>query len=363
MIPVIDGHNDLAWASREKRGYSADGLDASVPELHTDLPRLARGGVRGQFWSVWIDPVLTGAEQVTATLEQIDFVHRLVDANPERLVLARTAADVRRAIAGQRIASLLGVEGGAQIGGSLAVLRQYARAGVRYMTLTWNHTTDWADSATDAPRHDGLSDFGREVVREMNRIGVLVDLSHVSAATMRDALAVSTHPVLASHSGSRSVCDHPRNVPDDVVQAIGAAGGVVMVPFVPKFVSQSFNDWEQGGKQGEAPAVGISDVADHLDRLRELAGIDAVGLGADYDGTDLMPTGLEDVSRYQDLLAELHRRGWSSADLDAVAHENVLRVLEASDPAHQAFLEGRAGTPGAAAITPSVDTATREGHS
>lgn len=363
MIPVIDGHNDLAWASREQRGYTIEGLGDSVPQLQTDLSRLRRGGLRGQFWSVWIDPVLQGAEQVTATLEQIDFIHRLVDANQDAMVLARTAADVRRAIAEQRVASLMGVEGGAQINGSLAVLRQYARAGVRYMTLTWNHTTEWADSATDAPQHGGLTSFGEDVVREMNRIGVVVDLSHVAASTMRSALAVSEYPVMASHSGARAVCDHPRNVPDDVVASIAAGGGVVMAPFVTKFVSQAFYDWQQAGSEGEPPVVTVTDVADHLDHLREVGGISAVGIGADFDGTDLLPQGLEDVSHYQELLAELHGRGWSSADLDAVAHENVLRVLEASDEAHKNFLAGRAGSPAPVAIVPAVDTNAREGHS
>ncbi|MFJ8895036.1 membrane dipeptidase [Leifsonia sp. NPDC102414] len=360
MIPVVDGHNDLAWARREHHRYEVAGLDASCPDLHTDLPRLVAGGVGGQFWSVWVDPVLQGAEQVTATLEQIDFVHRLVQEYPERLRFARTADDVRAAIAEGRIASLIGVEGGDQLNGSLAVLRQFARLGARYVTLTWSRTTDWADSATDEARHGGLTDFGREVVREMNRIGVVVDLAHVAPSTMRDALAVSTRPVMVSHSCARALCDHPRNVPDDVLRAIGDGGGVVMVAFVPSFLSQERAEWVRGGQHGEAPPVGIADVADHVEHVRDVAGIHAVGLGADYDGTDSMPSGLGDVSRYQDLLDELRIRGWSEHELLALAHENVLRVLEASDPDHLAFLNGSAPSPRPAALTPAVDVAARE---
>ncbi|MFD4961025.1 membrane dipeptidase [Microbacterium sp. NPDC058389] len=359
MIPVIDGHNDLAWARRERFGYTTDGLDRVVPELHTDLPRLDAGGVGGQFWSVWIDPVLTGAEQVTATLEQIDFVHRLVAAYPDRLRLARTADDVRASMRDGRIASLIGVEGGAQLDGSLAVLRQYARLGARYLTLTWSRTIDWADSATDEARHGGLTDFGRDVVRELNRIGVLVDLAHVSPATMRDALQISTRPVIVSHSAAYALCAHPRNVPDDVLRAIGAQGGVVMVAFVPSFLSPARREWVEGGEHGDAPVVGIPQLADHIEHVRDVAGPHAVGLGADYDGTDAMPSGLEDVSRYQDLLQELRRRGWSEPDLGALAHGNVLRVLEASDADHLAFLAGTAEPPAAAALTPAVDADAR----
>ncbi|MCI1748002.1 MAG: dipeptidase [Acidipropionibacterium sp.] len=359
MIGVIDGHNDLAWACRQKRGYRVDGLDGNVPGLHTDLPRLVAGGVQGQFWSVWVDPVLTGAEQVTATLEQIDFVHRLVAAFPDRLELAATAADARRIAAQGRIASLIGVEGGAQINGSAAVLRQYARLGARYMTLTWSVTTDWADSATDEPRHAGLSGFGLDVVAEMNRIGMMVDLAHVAPSTMRDALDASTRPVMVSHSATAALCDHPRNVPDDVISRIGAGGGVVMVAFVPSFVSQARHDWVDAGEVGRPPAVGVSEVADHMDHVREVAGVAAVGIGADYDGTGSMPTGLDDVSHYQDLLAELSRRGWSDADLEAAAHGNVLRVLEAGDADYRAFLAGRSGRPDRRAIAPAVDTGER----
>ncbi|WP_336642901.1 dipeptidase [Microbacterium sp. MMO-113] len=358
---VIDGHNDLAWASRTLLGYRVAELSGAVAATQTDLPRLTAGGVAGQFWSVWVDPVLEGAEQVVATLEQIDFVHRLVDAHPQRFAIARTAADARAAMAEGRIASLIGIEGGDQLGGSLAVLRQFARLGARYLTLTWSRTIAWADSATDEARHGGLTDFGREVVREMNRIGVLVDLSHVAPTTMRQALEVTTRPVMVSHSGAFALCDHPRNVPDDVLAAIGAQGGVVMVPFVPTFVSQARRDWWEAGGEGEAPRVGVADVADHLDHVRRVAGAQAVGIGADYDGSDAMPDGLGDVSGYPTLFAELRHRGWSEDDLRAAAHENVLRVLEASDPDHEAFLAGGAGEPAAAALVPAVDTTIREG--
>ncbi|WP_314147253.1 membrane dipeptidase [uncultured Leifsonia sp.] len=359
MIPVIDGHNDLAWARREANGYDVSAVDGPCPGLHTDIPRLTAGGVGGQFWSVWVDPVLEGAEQVTATLEQIDFVHRLVDAHPERLRFARTASDVRAAMAEGRIASLIGIEGGDQLNGSLAVLRQFARLGARYLTLTWSRTTDWADSATDVARHGGLTDFGREVVRELNRIGVLVDLSHVAPTTMRDALAVTTRPVIVSHSCALALCDHPRNVPDDVLAAIGAGGGVVMVAFVPSFLSQARAEWVRAGEHGEPPAVGIADVADHIEHVRRVAGVHAVGLGADYDGTDAMPAGLGDVSHYQELFDELRARGWSEQDLAALGHGNVLRVLEASDADHLAFLAGDAPAPRPAALVPAVDTTER----
>ncbi|MDQ0614135.1 microsomal dipeptidase-like Zn-dependent dipeptidase/GMP synthase-like glutamine amidotransferase [Microbacterium sp. W4I4] len=357
MIPVIDGHNDLAWARRERHGYATTGLDGHVPELHTDLPRLVAGGVAGQFWSVWVDPALDGAEQVTATLEQIDFVQRLVQSHPDRLACARTAGEVRAAMAAGRIASLIGVEGGAQIDGSLAVLRQYARLGARYMTLTWSRTIDWADSATDDARHGGLTEFGREVVREMNRIGMLVDLAHVAPTTMRDALGASTRPVMVSHSGALALCDHPRNVPDDVLATIGERGGIVMVAFVPSFLSQARRDWVLSGEVGPMPLVGIADAADHIEHIREVAGVHAVGIGADYDGTDAMPSGLDDVSRYQDLLEELRRRGWTQNELEAIAHGNALRVLEASDGDYAAFLAGTAPAP--SWVAPSVDVARR----
>lgn len=350
MIPVIDGHNDLAWARRERYDLTTLRLDEVVADLHTDVPRLRKGGVGGQFWSVWVSPEHEGAAQVTATMEQIDFVHRLVHDYPEVFAFTRTAHEARKAIRQGRIASLIGVEGGGQINGSLGVLRQYARLGARYMTLTWNHTTEWADAATDEPRHGGLSAFGRDVVREMNRIGMLVDLAHVSPDTMRDAIATSTRPVMVSHSGAAALCDHPRNVPDDVLAAIGAGGGVVMVAFVPTFLDQARRDWSLAGEEGEPPAVTVATVADHIEHVRAVAGVHAVGIGADYDGTDAMPIGLEDVSGYPRLFDELRGRGWSEDDLQALAFRNVLRVLEASDADHLAFLSGHEDRPRALVV-------------
>lgn len=351
---VIDGHNDLAWTCRERRGYDTAGLDGPVEGLHTTIPGLRAGGVGGQFWSVWVDAALTGADQVTATLEQIDFVHRLVQAYPEDLELVRTAEQARAAMERGRVASLIGIEGGDQIGGSPAALRQYARLGARYMTLTWSRTIDWADSATDEARHGGLTEVGREVVREMNRIGMLVDLAHVSPDTMRDALDVSERPVVVTHSGALALCDHPRNVPDDVLARIGAGDGVVMVPFVPSFVSQARRDWLTAGGEGAPPPVTAADVADHVEHVREVAGLHAVGIGADFDGTESVPDDLGDVSTYPVLLEELRGRGWSEDDLRALASENILRLLERVDPDHERFLAGQAPPPRATALRPAL---------
>lgn len=343
---VIDGHNDFAWEAREQFGYRTAGFAAPIATTQTDLPRLRRGGVAGQFWSVYVSPErLHGADQVVATLEQIDFVHRLIAAYPQDLAFARTASQARAAMAAGKIASLIGVEGGAQFGGSLAVLRAFARLGARYLTLTWSRTIDWADSATDEARHGGLTDFGREVVRELNRIGVLVDLAHVAPTTMRDALAVSQRPPLVSHSAARAISPHPRNVPDDVLAEIGARDGVVMLPFVPSFLSRARYDWLEAGGEGEAPPVTVQDAADQLDYLRQVAGVHAVGLGADYDGSPEMPEGLEDVGCYPALFAELEARGWSEQELRGLGSENVLRVLEASDGDYERFLRGEAGEP------------------
>jgi Zn-dependent dipeptidase, microsomal dipeptidase homolog len=338
MPGVIDGHNDLPWELRTRHGSDLAAFATGLPGFHTDLPRLRSGGVVGQFWSVWVDPDLGQAAQVAATLEQIDLVHRLVSENPHDLAFARTAVDVTIAVESGRIASMIGVEGGAQIGGSLAVLRSYARLGARYLTLTWSRTTSWADSATDTERHGGLTEEGRAVVRELNEIGMIVDLAHVSPDTMRDALDVTTQPVMVSHSGARALCDHPRNVPDEMIMAIAAGGGVHMVTFVPSFLDEERRQWVNAGEVGEPPPVTVEDVADHLDHVRDVGGVTAVGLGGDYDGTGSMPTGLDDVSCYGALLDALSTRGWSAADLDALTHGNVLRVLAANDSAHIRFL-------------------------
>ena len=354
--PVADGHNDLLWTLRELCGYDFDEIDIAVRQdgrTHTDLPRLREGGVGAQFWSVFV-PSTLGHESVLATLEQVDAAYRMVERYADRLALATTADEAEAAMASGRVASLLGAEGGHQIDGSVAVLRMYHRLGVRYLTLTHNENVPWADSATDEPVLGGLSDFGREVVAEMNRIGMMVDLSHVSADGMRDALAVATAPVLFSHSSAYEVVNHPRNVPDDVLATMAAAGGVCMVSFVPRFVNQANRDWAFAAEDG-ARALGIepkelarfepylaelqrtdppppatlADVVEHVEHVREVAGIDHVGLGGDYDGVTTLPDGLEDVSTYPALLEALADRGWSAEDLGKLTCRNVLRVLRA----------------------------------
>jgi membrane dipeptidase len=356
--PLVDGHNDLAWAMRELCGYDLDraDLEAGEPRLHTDLPRLRRGRVGAQFWSVYVPSTWQGDAAVTATLEQVDFVHRLAARHPEHLAIANTAREVREAFAAGRVASLLGMEGGHSINCSLGVLRSMRALGVRYMTLTHNDNVPWADSATDEPVLHGLSDFGEEVVREMNRIGMLVDLSHVSAEVMRHALRVTTRPVIFSHSSARAVCDVPRNVPDDVLQDLPANGGVCMVTFVPGFVSPAHAEWTARVKQEAArrgisprdyvgmqpllqemarrdppPDATLQDVVAHVEHVRDVAGVDHVGIGGDYDGSAFMPVDLPDVASYPRLFAALAERGWSSTDLAKLAGENALRVREAAD--------------------------------
>ncbi|WP_439692267.1 dipeptidase [Curtobacterium sp. SP.BCo] len=328
-FPVIDGHNDLPWERRDTHDSGVEGIDTEDGSLHTDLPKLRAGGVVGQFWSVFVpadDP-----DPVRTTLQQVDVAHRIIERYPDTLALARTAAEVRAAIDSGRIASLLGAEGGHSIGDDLAVLRDLARLGVRYMTLTHNDDTPWADSATGSHPHGGLTDRGRQVVAEMERIGMLVDLSHTAPATMRDTLDVATQPIVFSHSSTTAVNDHPRNVPDDVLARLSDNGGVVMITFVPQFVSATYAEWYAAGSSGEAPLVTVADVADHVEHARAVAGAAHVGLGGDYDGTPVLPPDLRDVSRYPVLAEELRRRGWSAADLRALAGGNVLRVLEATD--------------------------------
>ncbi|GGX68105.1 dipeptidase [Streptomyces minutiscleroticus] len=357
-FPVVDGHNDLPWALREQVRYDIGARDIAADQsahLHTDLARLRAGGVGAQYWSVYVRSDLPGA--LAATLEQIDCVRQLLDRYPGDLRPALTAADMEAARAEGRIASLMGAEGGHSIENSLAALRGLYALGVRYMTLTHNDNIAWADSATDEPNVGGLSAFGRAVVREMNREGMLVDLSHVAASTMRDALDASAAPVIFSHSSARAVCDHPRNVPDDVLERLPANGGVAMVTFVPKFVLQAAVDWtaeadENMRRHGfhhldstaEAmkvhhafeedhprPVATVAHVADHLDHMREVAGVDHIGIGGDYDGTPFTPEGLDDVSGYPNLIAELLDRGWSEADLAKVTWQNAVRVLGAAE--------------------------------
>lgn len=355
--PVVDGHNDLAWELRKQVDYDLDRRDIALDQsahLHTDLPRLRAGGVGAQFWSVYVTSAFAGDRAVRATLEQIDCVRALTERYPQQLQWATTAAEVHAARQSGRIASLLGAEGGHSIACSLATLRTLYLLGVRYMTLTHNDNVPWADSATDTPVAGGLTRFGVEVVREMNRLGMLVDLSHVSADTMRDAVRASRAPVLFSHSSSRAVCDHPRNVPDDVLASLPANGGVAMATFVPKFVLPALGEWEQEREEylrahGAAEGVGteavreelrgayeaehprpvatVAVVADHLDHMREVAGIDHVGLGGDFDGVATTTSGLEDVSTYPNLIAELLGRGWSESDCAKLTWQNALRVL------------------------------------
>lgn len=349
--PVIDGHNDLLWEARERVGYDFDRLDvgAGVTPTHTDLPRLAEGGVGGQFWSVYVPTGIAGSAAVTATLEQIDGVHRLVERYPDRLALATTADQVEAAWRGGRIASLLGAEGGHSIDNSLGTLRAFFELGVRYLTLTHNDNTAWADSATDDPGVGGLSAFGVEVVREMNRLGMMVDLSHVAATTMRAALDATAAPAIFSHSSARAVTDHPRNVPDDVLGRLAGNGGVCMVTFVPAFVNAECAGWALEAREAmraegidrhdtaaqEAfrdrwrpePAATLADVVAHCEHVREVAGIDHIGLGGDYDGVDTLPLGLEDVTGYPRLLAALAERGWSEDDLGRLTSGNILRVM------------------------------------
>ena len=341
LIPVIDGHNDLPWACRSGRDYSVAGLDSetdsSRTSLQTDIPKLRRGGMLAQFWSVWVHTDVVGADAIQATLEQIDFVHRMVAAYPETFELATTADDVERAGAAGTIASLLGIEGGNQINNSLAALREFARLGVRYMTLTWNSTTEWADAATDEPKYNGLNDRGREVIAEMNRIGMMVDLSHVSAATMQDALDASTAPVIFSHSSCFALNPHLRNAPDSILAQLAANGGVQMITFVPAFISAAYKAWQDADEVEEKPVVTVSDVADHVEHARRVAGIDHVGLGGDYDGCPDMPVGLATVADYPNLFAELRRRGWSEPDLAKLGYQNILRVLRANDDVYRSF--------------------------
>ncbi len=339
VTPVIDGHNDYPWEVRQKAGLDLAKLDLRQPQpsIMTDFARLEAGGVGGQFWSVYVPSPARGADpaaSVTMTLEQIDIVHRMIARYPDRLALALTADDIERSRKAGRIASLIGMEGGHAVNSSLATLRMMHRLGARYMTLTHSLNTPWADSATDTPVHDGLSPFGEEVVREMNRLGMLVDLSHTSPATMADALRVATAPVIFSHSSARALTDVPRNVPDDILRLVPKNGGVVMVTFVPQFVSRDVAAWNarpESERTGPAPRATLSQVADHIDHIRKVAGIDHVGLGGDFDGITTVVMGLEDVSTYPRLIAELLRRGWTDAEIGKLTWGNILRVMRANE--------------------------------
>jgi membrane dipeptidase len=360
--PVIDGHNDLAWELRQT-GVPVERIDlrdtTRLPTpLQTDLIRLRRGHVGAQFWSVWIPADLTGPAAVETTLEQIDLVRRMVVAHPDRLALANSSTDVRRVMASGRTASLIGVEGGHQIDARLSVLRLYRALGVGYLTLTHTKSLDWADASTDQARSGGLSPFGKQVVAEMNRLGILVDVSHVSDATVRAVLATTRAPVIASHSSARALADAPRNLPDDLLTAIGTSGGVVMVNFYPAFLSTAWRTWDQQrtaygksigvptdvyGPRAPAPLVAwdaghpmprvsVATVADHVEHIAKIAGRDHVGLGGDFDGiSGTAPEGMGGVDGYPLLIAELARRGWSDADLTKLTQGNVLRVMEQAE--------------------------------
>ena len=361
VTPLIDGHNDLPWALRQDHGQSVAGLESGTDQrakpLMTDMARLRAGRVGGQFWSVYISGTILGDEAVRTTIEQIDTARRIIAAYPQDLELARTADDVVRIHRSGKIASMLGVEGGRQIGGSLAALRQFHNLGVRYMTLTHNQTTEWADAGTDEPRHDGLSPFGLEVVKEMNRLGMLIDLSHVSPATMTDAIAASRAPVIFSHSDVAALNPHPRNVPDDVLGLLPANGGVVMITFVPTFLSPEDWTWsreraaedarlkslysyskarqEAGLKAWEAahpaPKTTVATVADHIEHVAKVAGHGHVGIGGDLDGIDRTVVGLGGVEGYPLLFAELIHRGWSDANLAKLAGGNILRAMRRAE--------------------------------
>lgn len=371
--PLIDGHNDYPWALREKAQRDLDKLDItrSQPAIMTDIPRLRSGGVGGQFWSVYVPAELAGQAAVTATLEQIDIVHRMMRKYPETFELALTADDVERTFKKGKIASLVGIEGGHSIDNSLGALRMFYQLGARYMTLTHARNVPWADSCTDEPVLGGLSPFGEQVVREMNWLGMLVDLSHTSAETMADAIRVSEAPVIFSHSAARALNDVPRNVPDEVLKMLPKNGGIVMVTFVPGFLSPKVAGWtstqaseesrlklqfpndENAVKTGmaawtaahPAPRATIQDAADHIDHIRSLAGVDHIGLGGDFDGITAVVQGLEDVSAYPALTAELLRRGYKDDDILKITGQNILRVMKSVERVSKSLQSRKAASP------------------
>lgn len=362
-VPLVDGHNDLPWEMRQRVKNHLGQLDLTADTsklekpMHTDIPRLRQGGVGAQFWSVYIPADISGAEAVVTVMEQIDVVHRLAEIHPDVFEVATTAADAERIHKAGKIASLIGMEGGHSIDNSLGALRQLYAAGARYMTITHSKNNDWADSATDAPKHGGLTPFGEEVIREMNRLGMLVDLSHVSPETMTDAMAVSEAPVIFSHSSARAIDAHPRNVPDEILRRLPEDGGVVMVTFVPSFISEEVRAWgaredaeearlktlhpespdavksglELWTKANPAPKATLAQVADHIEHVRKVAGIDHVGIGSDFDGISSTPVGLDGVEDYPALLAELMRRGWKDQEIRKLVGLNALRVFREAE--------------------------------
>jgi membrane dipeptidase len=357
-VPLIDGHNDIPDAIREHGGLDSVDFAVLQPKLMTDIPKLRAGAVGAQFWAAYV-PVTTihgGEHPAVYALEQIDLVHRLCRKYRQTLAMALTAADIERNFKAGKISCLIGIEGGHAIENSLGALRMFYQLGVRYMTLTHWETIDWADAATDSARHNGLTPFGEDVVREMNRLGMLVDLSHVSDVTMVDAIRVSRAPVFFSHSSARALCNHVRNVPDSILKMVKANGGVIMVNFNPGFVSEAVRVYEDSLARraralratgvdstsvadslkawaARAPIATFAQVADHIEHIRAVAGVDHVGLGSDFDGITEVPAGLEDVSKFPDLIAELLRRGWSEEDVKKVAGLNALRVMRAAERA------------------------------
>lgn len=363
-VPLFDGHNDVPWQYRNRVGYKFSELDFYDTThlerpMHTDIPRLRDGRVGAQWWSVYVSANVPEPVAVKQTMEQIDFVYRMVEKYPDHFEMAYTADDVERIFADGKIASLIGMEGGHSINNSLATLRMFYELGARYMTITHSRTLDWADAAGDTPQHDGLTLFGEEVIREMNRLGMMVDLSHVTPATMKDAIRATEAPVMFSHSNVRGVNGHHRNVPDDVLQLIPEVDGVVMVTFVESFTSEELRQYYAersayqakmeslyGGQpelvrekmtewmeENEMPKSTLEQVVDHIDHIRDQIGVDYIGIGGDYDGISSLPLGLEDVSTYPDLFAEMLKRGYSDEDLRKIAGLNMLRVLRGAEEA------------------------------
>lgn len=357
QVPLIDGHNDLPWRMRNLNRSEPLSLDITrrLSQGQTDIPRLREGGVGGQFWSVYVPASLDKQEAVDTTRDQIHLVYKLCKKYPETFEIAWSSFDVERIFRDGKIASLIGMEGGHSIDNSLENLREFYRLGARYMTLTHSKNTPWADSATDTPQHDGLTDFGEDVVREMNRLGMLVDLSHVSPATMHDALDVAKAPVIFSHSGAVGVCPNPRNVPDDVLKRLKDNGGVVMVVIFRPYTSKDYHEWQEKRsarrvslerqsigaeavqaqmrdweRQNPAPEATLGQVADHIDHVRKVAGIDHIGIGSDFDGGGGVK-GLEDVSKFPDLTAELLRRGYSENDVRKILGLNLIRVMRSAE--------------------------------
>jgi membrane dipeptidase len=357
-VPLFDGHNDAPYQYRNRVGYKFSELDfydttQLDDPMHTDIPRLKDGHVGAQWWSVYVPAGIPEDEAVKRTMEQINFVYRMAETYPDEFEMAFTADDVERIFEDGKIASLIGMEGGHSIANSLAVLRSFYGLGARYMTITHSRTLDWADAAGDEPQHDGLTGFGEEVIREMNRLGMMVDLSHVTPATMKDAIRVSEAPVMFSHSNARAISGHPRNVPDDVLRMLPEEDGLVMVTFVESFTSEELRQWyaerngyrekmeslyggqpdsvsakmEQWMNEYEQPKSTLEQVADHIDHIRDVVGVDYIGIGGDYDGVSSLPLGLEDVSTYPALFAELLSRGYTEEELEKIAGLNMLRVM------------------------------------